>query len=116
MHPGLTLRVALRALAKNKIRAGLTVLGIVIGVAAVILLVSISQSAGLMVQEQFRSLGTNVIIVFPGSQSGGGVQKGAGTVVTLTAADSDAIAEECPAVLAASSRRHGQRPDRCRKR
>ena len=63
MNVLLIVRVALRALAKNKMRAGLTVLGIVIGVAAVILLVSISQSAGLMVQEQFQTLGTNVIFV-----------------------------------------------------
>ena len=76
MTLSMILRVALRALAKNKMRAGLTVLGIVIGVAAVILLVSISQSAGLMVQEQFQSLGTNMLIVIPGSQNGGGVRKG----------------------------------------
>jgi putative ABC transport system permease protein len=85
---------------KNKMRAGLTVLGIVIGVAAVILLVSISQSAGLMVQEQFQSLGTNVVIVHPGGQKGGGVH--VGSVTTLIAADADAILGECPSVLAAS--------------
>jgi len=98
----LILRVALRALSKNKMRAGLTVLGIVIGVAAVILLVSISQSAGLMVQEQFQSMGTNVLIVHPGSQRGGGVHMGAGSITTLSAADADALAVECPAVMAAS--------------
>jgi putative ABC transport system permease protein len=98
----ITLRVAIRALAKNKMRAFLTVLGIVIGIWAVILLVSISQSAGLMIQGQFQNLGTNVLIVFPGSQSSGGVQQGAGTMVKLTAADADAVANECPAVLAAS--------------
>jgi len=96
------MRVALRALAKNKMRATLTVLGIVIGVWAVILLISISQSAGLMVQEQFKTLGTNVLIVFPSSRSEGGVQQGAGTVVSLKAADADAIAKDCPSVLAAS--------------
>ena len=94
--------MALRALAKNKTRAGLTVLGIVIGVAAVILLVSISQSAGLMVQKQFETLGTNVLFVTPGSQKGGGVQLGLGTITTLIAADADAMAAECPAVQAAS--------------
>jgi putative ABC transport system permease protein len=108
MNLALTIRVAFRALAKNKMRAVLTVLGIVIGVAAVILLVSISQSAGLMVQEQFRSLGTNVVIVFPGSREGGGVQKGTGTAVTLTAADADAMAKECPAVLATTPMVHAQ--------
>jgi putative ABC transport system permease protein len=98
----LTTRIALRALAKNKTRAGLTVLGIVIGVAAVILLVSISQSAGNMVQEQFQSLGTNVLVVIPGSAAGGGVRRGVGTAPTLTAADAKAMEKECSAVLAAS--------------
>jgi putative ABC transport system permease protein len=102
MNLSMIIRVALRALAKNKMRAGLTVLGIVIGVAAVILLVSISQSAGLMVQQQFQSLGTNVIFVLPGSQKGGGVHLGAGTITSLIAADADAMVAECPAVLAAS--------------
>jgi putative ABC transport system permease protein len=102
MNVLLILRVALRALAKNKTRAGLTVLGIVIGVAAVILLVSICQSAGQMVQEQFQSMGTNVLIVFPGSQKGGGVHMGVGSMTTLRAADADAMAAECPAVLAAT--------------
>jgi putative ABC transport system permease protein len=96
----LTMRIALRALAKNRLRAGLTVLGVVIGIAAVTTMVSIGQSAGGLVQGQFEMLGTNVILVFPGSQQRGGVRQGLTT--TLTAADSDAIAEECPAVLAAS--------------
>ena len=102
MNVSMILRMALRALAKNKTRAGLTVLGIVIGVAAVILLVSISQSAGLMVQMQFETLGTNVLFVTPGSQKGGGVQLGFGSITTLIAADADAAAAECPAVQAAS--------------
>jgi putative ABC transport system permease protein len=102
MHLTLILRVALRALGKNKMRAGLTILGIVIGVASVILLVSISQSAGLMVQEQFRSLGTNMLFVTPGSQQEGGVHHATGSIVTLNAPDADAIRAECPAVLAAS--------------
>jgi putative ABC transport system permease protein len=102
MNLSLTIRVALRALAKNKTRAGLTVLGIVIGVGAVILLVSISQSAGLMVQEQFQSLGTNVLFVIPGSQEGGGVHLPSGSITTLVAADADAMVAECPAVLGTS--------------
>ena len=102
MTLSMILRVALRALAKHKMRAGLTVLGIVIGVAAVILLVSVSQSAGLMVQQQFQSLGTNMLIVIPGSQNGGGVRKGLGSLMTLTAADAAAMVADCPAVLAAA--------------
>jgi putative ABC transport system permease protein len=102
MNLWLTIRIAGRALAKNKMRAGLTVLGIVIGIAAVITMVSLGQGASAMVQEQFNSLGTNVIVIFPGSQEQGGARRGAGTITTLTAADADAAARECPSVLAAS--------------
>src|SRR5256885_7807145 len=95
----LTLRVALRALGKNKLRAGLTVLGVVIGIAAVTTMVSIGESATALVKGQLTSLGTNVLVVFPASGRGGsGVRDTA--VHTLTAADSDAMATDCPAVLA----------------
>jgi putative ABC transport system permease protein len=96
----LTLRVALRALAKNKLRAGLTVLGVVIGIAAVTAMVSLGQSATGLVQGELRGIGTNVMVVFPGHQQRGGVRQG--LLPTLTAADSDAIAEQCPSVLASS--------------
>src|SRR5213078_3151514 len=96
----LTLTVAFRALGRNKLRAGLTVLGVVIGIAAVTTMVSIGESAGALVQGQLQNLGTNVLIIFPGASQQGGVRES--TVVTLTAKDSDAIAAECPAVLAAS--------------
>lgn len=96
----LTFRVALRALAKNKMRAGLTVLGVVIGIAAVTTMVSIGESANGLVQGQFELLGTNVILVFPSSQYRNGVRQG--RVTTLTAQDSDAINRECGSVLAAS--------------
>jgi putative ABC transport system permease protein len=96
----LTFRVAWRALAKNKMRAGLTILGVVIGIAAVTAMVSIGQSASGLVQGQFELLGTNVIVVLPGSHRRGGVRQG--MVNTLTAADCDAIGRECPSVLAAS--------------
>jgi putative ABC transport system permease protein len=102
MNLRLTLRIAARALAKNKMRASLTVLGIVIGIAAVIAMVSLGQGAGAMIQNQFRALGTNVVIVFPGSQQQGGVRRGSGTTRTLMAEDADAIMRECTAVLAAS--------------
>jgi len=98
----LTIRIALRALRKNKMRAGLTVLGVVIGIAAVTTMVSIGQSASDLVQGQFQSLGTNMIVIHPGSTKQGGVRHGRGTAMTLTAEDSDAIARECPSVLAAS--------------
>ncbi|MGD0897638.1 MAG: ABC transporter permease, partial [Thermoguttaceae bacterium] len=97
-----TISIALRALAKNKMRAGLTVLGIVIGITAVILLVSICQSAGQLLQDQLQSIGSNVLVVHPGSQKDSGAHKGLGSIATLTAADAEAIAAECPAVLAAT--------------
>ena len=100
MGLGITLRIAIRALAKNKLRAGLTVLGVVIGIAAVTTMVSIGQSASLLVQSQFAALGTNVIVIFPGSQRRAGVNQG--LMPTLTARDSDAIARECPSILASS--------------
>jgi putative ABC transport system permease protein len=96
----LTIRIAMRALAKNKMRAGLTVLGVVIGIAAVTAMVSIGQSATALVQGQFEALGTNVLIVMPGSGRHGGVRES--IIPTLTAQDSDAIGKECPSVLAAS--------------
>ena len=79
---------------------GLTVLGVVIGIAAVTTMVSVGQSAGELVQGQFQALGTNVLIVFPGSERRGGVRQSGNP--SLTAADADAIGDECPSVLAAS--------------
>jgi putative ABC transport system permease protein len=94
-----TARIAIRALAKNKMRAGLTVLGVVIGIAAVTTMVSVGQSASLLVQSQFAALGTNVVIVQPAVRRRSGVMQ---AQVTLTSRDSDAIAQDCPSVLAAS--------------
>ena len=95
-----TLRIAVRALIKNKMRASLTVLGVVIGIAAVTTMVSVGQSAGALVQQQFEGLGTNVIVVMPAARRRGGVRQGAMT--TLTAADAQAIGEECENVYAVS--------------
>src|SRR5262245_65765982 len=92
--------LALRQLAKNKLRSGLTVLGVVIGIAAVTTMVSIGQGASQLVQEQFANLGSNVIVVLPGRSDRGGVREGA--VPRLTPGDAAAIATECPAVKAVS--------------
>src|SRR5262245_11310688 len=94
------LSIPFGALARNKMRSGLTILGVVIGIAAVTAMVSIGQSAGELVQGQIQNLGSNVILVFPGSSSSGGVRQGA--VPTLTADDAAAIVRECPAVKAVS--------------
>jgi putative ABC transport system permease protein len=93
--------LSLRQLAKNKLRSGLTVLGVVIGIAAVTVMVSIGQGGQTLIQNEFKNLGSNVIIVFPArKESAGGVREG--PVQTLTADDARAIADECPSVRAAS--------------
>jgi putative ABC transport system permease protein len=92
--------ISLRSLRKNKMRSALTVLGVVIGIAAVTTMVSIGQSAGELVQGQLQSLGSNVIIVFPGSGQSQGVRQG--QLPSLTADDAEAIAAECPSVRATS--------------
>jgi putative ABC transport system permease protein len=96
------LKVALRAIARNKLRSSLTLLGIVFGVGAVIAMVSLGQGAQKMVQDQIESVGTNLLFVQPGSRNVGGAQSGFGSTPTLTAEDIDAIAREIPVVLAAS--------------
>ena len=83
----LTVVTAFRILARNRLRAGLTMLGIIIGVGAVIALVSIGQGAKATVQAQVASMGTNVIIILPGATTVGGVRGGQGGAVTLTVAD-----------------------------
>jgi putative ABC transport system permease protein len=80
----------------------LTTLGIIIGVAAVIVMVSLGQGASAQVSERLRGLGTNVLTVSPGSSQSGGVRSGAGTQTTLTKADADALREEVAGVAALS--------------
>jgi putative ABC transport system permease protein len=94
------LAISLRTLGKNKLRSGLTVLGVVIGIAAVTTMVSIGQGASKLVHDSFTNLGPNVMVVFPASDQRGGVRQG--TVATLTQADAAAIAAECPSLAAVS--------------
>ncbi len=100
MGPIKTLAIATKALAKNKMRAALTVLGVVIGIAAVTTMVSIGQSASALVQGELESFGTNVMIIFPGESKKGGVRSG--RVNTLTSDDSESIAYDCDSIIAAS--------------
>jgi putative ABC transport system permease protein len=93
-----TLGIAIRALAKNKMRAGLTVLGVVIGIAAVTTMVSIGQSASALVRGELENFGTNVIVIQPSDRRRAGVRTG--RVTTLTDNDSSAIRNECPSILA----------------
>jgi len=89
---------AFRALQRNKLRSFLTMLGIIIGVGAVIAMLAIGQGAEYSVKEQIAALGTNVIMIFPGAQQQAGVRTSAGSAVTLTEDDATAISRECPAV------------------
>jgi putative ABC transport system permease protein len=98
----LTFRVALRALARNKMRSILTMLGIIIGVGSVIAMVGIGQGASKSIQDQIANLGNNMLIVMSGSANTGGLRGGAGSTNTLTADDVDAIQLDCPSVQAAS--------------
>jgi putative ABC transport system permease protein len=91
MNPGESVRVALRALGANKLRAGLTMLGMIIGVGAVIALMSIGQGVQASVTSQIKGLGSNLLFVTPGATTSGGVRAQAGTAPTLTAEDAEAI-------------------------
>jgi putative ABC transport system permease protein len=97
-------KIAFRALSRNKMRSVLTMLGIIIGVGAVIAMVSIGQGAQASVQEQIASVGTNLLFVGAGSQNVGGVRSGTGASNsnTLTVEDIDAIRREIPSVAMAS--------------
>ncbi|MCI0549062.1 MAG: ABC transporter permease [Candidatus Rokubacteria bacterium] len=95
-------RIALRALSVNPLRSILTMLGIIIGVGAVITMISVGAGAQARVAEQIRSLGSNLIIILPGSPLTGGVRLGFGTRPTITQDDAAAIARDIPAVHAAA--------------
>jgi putative ABC transport system permease protein len=95
-----SVKIALRALKVNRTRSALTMLGIVIGVAAVIAMVGVGTGATARIQAQIQSIGSNLIIVLPGSLSSNGVRLGTGAVATLTEDDAKAIAAECPSVSA----------------
>jgi putative ABC transport system permease protein len=97
-----TAELALAALAANKARTGLTMLGIVIGVGAVVTMVAVGTGAQSRVEEQIRSLGSNLIIVISGSITASGVRLGSGSLVTITEDDARAIGREIDAVQVAA--------------
>ncbi|RII28992.1 MAG: multidrug ABC transporter substrate-binding protein [Geobacter sp.] len=93
-----SLLIALRALRVNKMRALLTMLGIIIGIAAVIAMVAIGAGASKMISDQISSMGSNLLLVIPGSTTSGGLRSGSGGAPTLTYDDAKAIKAECPSV------------------
>ena len=98
-HWARTFKIAFRALARNKMRSFLTGLGIIIGVGAVISMVSIGEGAKRGIESRFASMGTNLLFVSPGSQNQRGVHGGWGSMTTLKEDDALAIGRECPAVM-----------------
>src|SRR5581483_6373054 len=97
---------AVQAIARNKLRSALTMLGVFIGVAALIAMVAVGQGANAAVRQQIESLGTNLLVVLPGATSSGGFGSGS----TFTVADADAIRRSDPAVAAVAylTRQSGQ--------
>ena len=93
-----TFKISFRALRVNKMRSALTMLGIIIGVGAVITMVAVGTGASQKISEQISSMGSNLLIILPGSTSAGGVRMGSGSQPTLSLADAEAIVKECPAV------------------
>jgi putative ABC transport system permease protein len=93
-----SLRIALRALTVNKMRSALTMLGIIIGVGAVIAMIAVGSGAKRRIADQIASMGSNMLIVMSGSSTSGGLRFGMGTVPTLTADDAKAIMAEIPSV------------------
>ncbi len=98
------LRIALKALRVNKLRSALTMLGMIIGVAAVIAMIAIGAGAQERVREQIRTLGSNLIMIFPGSTTASGVRLGTGAAQTLTEDDAVALAREIEGVVVARPR------------
>ena len=93
-----TFKISFRALRVNKMRSALTMLGIIIGVGAVIAMLAVGTGASQQIADQISSMGSNLLIILPGSQTSGGVRMGAGSQPTLTLDDAEAIQKECPAV------------------
>jgi putative ABC transport system permease protein len=94
-----TIKTALMALNRNRLRSSLTMLGIIIGVSAFIIMVSVGQGAKASIENEIKSMGTNVMMVMAGNRSSGGMRQGFGSTQTLVPKDCEAILQECPAVL-----------------
>jgi len=93
-----TLRISFRALRVNKTRSALTMLGVIIGVGAVIIMLAVGTGASRQIAEQISSMGSNLLIILPGATTAGGVRMGSGTQPSLTTGDAEAVRKECPAV------------------
>lgn len=102
MHLKNLLKVALKSILKSRMRSLLTALGIIIGVAAVVVMVAIGDGAQIQVEQQISALGSNLIIIFPGSTNSGGIRMGAGSINRFTMQDVEKIQEEATLIKAVS--------------
>ena len=98
MSPVMTFRIAIKALGRNKMRTGLTMLGMIIGVSAVITLVAMGNGATSVIEDQIKGAGTNMITVNAGNFTMGGARQGSGSATSLTVEDAEAIRNEIPGV------------------
>jgi macrolide transport system ATP-binding/permease protein len=96
------LAAAVQAIGRNRMRSALTMLGVFIGVAALIVMVAVGQGANEAVRKQIESLGTNLLVVVPGATTTGGIRAGSGSASTVTVGDAQAIRREDPAVASVS--------------
>ena len=113
MNFAATLRIALLALRVNKMRSALTMLGIIIGVAAVIVMIAVGGGAQARVEEQIRSLGSNIIMVLSGSMTSGGARGGIGSQPTIFEDDAYAIGREIEEIQAAAPTLRGSGQGLC---
>jgi putative ABC transport system permease protein len=102
MNLAILIRLAMQSILKNRTRAMLTMLGIVIGVAAVIVMVAVGYGARSRIREQINNLGTNMIVITPGASTTGGVSQGAQAFATLTLEDAEKIRSQSQTVVAVS--------------
>ena len=98
-----TFKIAMRALRTNKMRSFLTMLGIIIGIAAVIAMMAVGSGASYVISQQIASIGSNIILVIPGSTTSSGIRMGSGANQTLTSDDVKAILAGCPSVVTGSA-------------
>ena len=110
MNPLASCKVAIAALKVNALRSFLAMLGVIIGVASVIVMVSVATGAGQAIEDRIKALGTNVLVVMPGSFTSGGRRAGEGTAVSLSEADLAAIRTKVPNVSAAAGTVSGSAP------
>ena len=110
MNPLAAFKVAIAALRLNALRSFLAMLGVIIGVASVIVMVSVASGAGQAIEDRIKALGTNLLVIQPGSYTSGGRRAGEGTALALSESDLAVIRDKIPGVAAATGVVSGSAP------